>query len=307
LLKNKKIILAGGAGFIGSNIVRSLFSDNEVSVIDNMITGRHENISDMMGHIKFIKDDINNLDMLRVEFQSADYVLHLAALPSVQRSFEDPIFANKNNLDGTLSVLVAAKDCGVRRVVFASSSAIYGDSIDMPLRETVTPRPLSPYAVAKLASEHYCRVFHEVYGLETVALRYFNVFGPGQDPSSEYAAVIPKFINAIKTGKQPLIYGDGEQTRDFVFITDVVKASELACQASNAAGKAFNIATGEATSLNRLIHAVRIAVDTCINPIYSDARSGDIRDSVADISLARRILGYEPKVRIEDGLKALLC
>lgn len=307
MLKNKKIILTGGAGFIGSNIARSLFSDNEVVVIDNMITGRNENISDMTGHIKFIRDDINNLDMLRVEFQSADYVLHLAALPSVHRSFEDPIFANKNNLDGTLSVLVAAKDCGVRRVVFASSSAIYGDSIDMPLRETATPRPLSPYAVTKLASEHYCRVFHEVYGMETVALRYFNVFGPGQNPSSEYAAVIPKFINAIKTGRQPVIYGDGEQTRDFVFVADVVRASILACQASNAAGKTFNIATGKATSLNRLLNAISLAASTRIIPIYSDSRSGDIRDSLADISLARRILGYAPEVRIEDGLRALLC
>ena len=225
----------------------------------------------------------------------------------MHRSFEDPIFANKNNLDGTLSVLVAAKDCGVRRVVFASSSAIYGDSIDMPLRETVTPRPLSPYAVTKLASEHYCRVFHEVYGMETVALRYFNVFGPGQNPSSEYAAVIPKFINAIKTGRQPVIYGDGEQTRDFVFVADVVRASILACQASNSAGKTFNIATGKATSLNRLLNAMSLAASTRIIPIYSDSRSGDIRDSLADISLARRILGYAPEVRIEDGLRALLC
>lgn len=307
MLKNKKIILTGGAGFIGSNIARSLFSDNEVVVIDNMITGGHENISDMTGHIKFIKDDINNQDMLRVEFQSADYVLHLAALPSVQRSFEDPIFANKNNLDGTLSVLVAAKDCGVRRVVFASSSAIYGDSIDMPLRETAMLRPLSPYAVTKLASEHYCRVFHEVYGLETVSLRYFNVYGTGQNPSSEYAAVIPRFINAIKTGSQPVIYGDGEQTRDFVFVADVIMANILACEASNAAGKAFNIATGKATSLNQLLNTLSLAAAKKIIPIYSDSRSGDIKDSVADISLARRILGYEPKVRIEEGLRALLC
>lgn len=305
MLKKRKIVLTGGAGFIGSNTARLLFGDNEIVVIDNLLTGRYENVSDMVDHIKIIKDDVNNLDLLRDEFESADFVLHLAALPFVQRSIDDPISANKNNLDGTLSVLVSARDCGVRRVVFASSSAIYGDSINMPLQEIAVPRPLSPYAVTKLAAEHYCRVFYEVYGLETVALRYFNVFGPGQNPSSEYAAVIPKFINAIKTGRQPVVYGDGEQTRDFVFIDDVVRANILACEASNAAGKVFNIATGEATSLNRLLKVLGGAVAAKINPIYSDARPGDIRHSVADISLARSILGYEPKVRIEEGLRAM--
>ena len=302
LLKNKKIVITGGAGFIGSNLARTLCEENEVIVIDNLLTGHYENISGVADRIRFVRDDVNNLDMLMSEFQSVDYVLHQAALPSVQRSVDDPVTTNRNNIDGMLNVLVAARDCGVKRVVFASSSAIYGDVSEMPLREIAPPKPLRPYAVTKLAGEHYCRVFHEVYRLETVSLRYFNVFGPGQDSSSEYAAVIPKFIKAVKTGGQPVVYGDGKQTRDFVFVADVVRANILACEAPKAAGKAFNIATGKGISLNELLDTLRKITGREIEPIYTDPRHGDIKDSIADITRARKTLSYEPHVEVEDGI-----
>ena len=305
-MKNKLIVITGGAGFIGSNIARSLCEKNEVTVIDNLFTGRCENISDIADRIRFIKEDATNLDMLMREFQFADYVLHQAALPSVLRSVEDPITTNRNNLDSTLNVLIAARDCEVKRLVFASSSAIYGDACQIPVPETASPKPLSPYAVTKLAGEHYCKVFYEVYGLETVSLRYFNVFGPGQDPRSEYAAVIPKFINAIKNDGRPVVYGDGMQTRDFVFVEDVVRANVLACDAPKAAGRIFNIATGEGTSLNQFLDTLRTITGRVIEPIYTDPRRGDIRDSVADISQANNILGYEPHVKMEKGLRVML-
>jgi len=305
LLKNKKIVITGGAGFIGSNLARSLFLDNEVVVIDNLLIGRYENISDIADHIRFVRSDINDLDILKKEFECADYILHQAALASVPGSVDDPISANRNNVDGTLRVLIAARDCEAKRVIFASSSAIYGDASEMPLRETTPPKPLSPYAVTKLAGEHYCRVFHEVYGLETVSLRYFNVFGPGQNPSSDYAAVIPKFVKAAQAGESPTIYGDGEQTRDFVFVQDVVRANILACMAPQAAGKAFNIAAGKGISLNRLLDSLSIIFARRIIPIYADPRPGDIKHSLANISLAKDILGYETKVDIVEGLRAI--
>lgn len=305
MLKNKKIVITGGAGFIGSNLARSLFLDNEVVVIDNLLIGRYENISDIADHIRFVRSDINDLDILKKEFECADYILHQAALASVPGSVDDPISANRNNVDGTLRVLIAARDCEAKRVIFASSSAIYGDASEMPLRETTPPKPLSPYAVTKLAGEHYCRVFHEVYGLETVSLRYFNVFGPGQNPSSDYAAVIPKFVKAAQAGESPTIYGDGEQTRDFVFVQDVVRANILACMAPQAAGKAFNIAAGKGISLNRLLDSLSIIFARRIIPIYADPRPGDIKHSLANISLAKDILGYETKVDIVEGLRAI--
>lgn len=306
MLRNKLIAITGGAGFIGSNLVHSLCPENEVIVIDNLLTGHYENISDIADCIRFIREDVNNLDMLMREFESADYVLHEAALPSVQRSVEDPVTTNRNNIDGTLNVLVAAKNCGVERVIFASSSSIYGDTSQIPVKETSPQRPLSPYAVTKLAGEHYCKIFHEVYGLETVSLRYFNVFGPEQDPGSEYAAVIPKFINLINNGGRPVVYGDGEQTRDFVFVEDVVRANMLACEAPKAAGKIFNIASGKGTSLNKLLDIIGKITDRRIVPIYTDPRRGDIRNSVADISQAREILGYRPQVEIEEGIRTML-
>lgn len=305
-LYNRRIVVTGGAGFIGSNIVRSLCGENDVTVIDNMSTGRRENLRGLEGRIRLVEGDINDINMLKREFESVDYVLHQAALPSVQRSITDPITTNRSNIDGTLAVLVAARDCGVRRVIFASSSAVYGDSPELPKREGSVPRPMSPYAVTKLVGEHYCRVFYEIYGLECVSLRYFNVFGPGQDPASEYAAVIPKFIDAVLSGGQPVVYGDGEQTRDFVYVEDVVRANILACISPGAPGLAINIGTGCATSLNQLLDAIRRVLKTDIRPIYTEPRPGDVRDSVADITLAREVLGYVPEYGLEDGLSEML-
>lgn len=305
-LKNKKVVVTGGAGFIGSNIVRRICEENDVTVIDNMSTGRRKNLLGVEGRIRLVECDINDIEMLGREFESADYVLHQAALPSVQRSVIDPLTTNRSNIDGTLAVLVAARDCGVRRVVFASSSAVYGDSPELPKRESSIPRPMSPYAVTKLVGEQYCRVFYEIYGLECVSLRYFNVFGPGQDPASEYAAVIPKFIDAVLSGSRPVVYGDGEQTRDFVYVDDVVRANILACLSPGAPGLAINIGTGCATSLNRLLDAMGRVLKREIRPIYTEPRPGDVRDSVADISLAREVLGYIPEYGLEDGLNAML-
>lgn len=305
-LKNKKVVVTGGAGFIGSNIIRAICEENDVTVIDNMSTGRRKNLLGVEGRIRLVECDINDIEMLGREFESADYVLHQAALPSVQRSVIDPLTTNRSNIDGTLAVLVAARDCGVRRVVFASSSAVYGDSPELPKRESSIPRPMSPYAVTKLVGEQYCRVFYEIYGLECVSLRYFNVFGPGQDPASEYAAVIPKFIDAVLSGSRPVVYGDGEQTRDFVYVDDVVRANILACLSPGAPGLAINIGTGCATSLNRLLDAMGRVLKREIRPIYTEPRPGDVRDSVADISLAREVLGYIPEYGLEDGLNAML-
>ncbi|MDI9615761.1 MAG: SDR family oxidoreductase [Methanothrix sp.] len=305
-LNDKRIVVTGGAGFIGSNIARALCEENDVTVIDNMSTGRRANLCGLEERIRLVECDINDIKMLKEEFESVDYVLHQAALPSVQRSIMDPMTTNRSNVDGTLAVLVAARDCGVNRVVFASSSAVYGDSPELPKRESSVPRPMSPYAVTKLVGEHYCRVFHEIYGLECVSLRYFNVFGPGQDPASEYAAVIPKFIDAVLSGSQPVVYGDGEQTRDFVYVKDVVRANILACISPRASGLAINIGTGYATSLNRLLDAIRKILKREIRPIYTEPRPGDVRNSVADITLAREVLGYVPEYRLEDGLREML-
>jgi nucleoside-diphosphate-sugar epimerase len=307
LLKDRKIVITGGAGFIGSNLALSLFEDNEVTVIDNLLTGRYENISEIADRLRFIKADIDNLDMLKLEFESADYVLHQAALPSVQRSVVDPITTNRNNIDGTLNVLVAARDCDVKRVVFASSSSVYGDTPELPKVETFTPNPLSPYAVSKLVGEYYCKVFYGIYGLETVALRYFNVFGPRQNPDSQYAAVIPKFIKAIESGERPVMYGDGEQSRDFTYVANVVKANILACEATKAvAGKVMNIACSERISLNNLFRMMKDLLHVEIEPLYSDARPGDIKHSLADITLAKSLLKYEPEYNLKEGLKEMV-
>ncbi len=306
-MRGKRVVITGGAGFIGSNIARALCDENEVSVIDDLSTGRLEKIADILERIRFVKGDIKDIDLLRREFESADYVLHQAALPSVQRSVEDPLAVNAANVDGTLSVLIAARDCGVRRVVYASSSAVYGNTQTLPIKESHALRPASPYAVTKLVGEQYCRVFHELYGLETVSLRYFNVFGPGQDPDSEYAAVIPRFISAILNKKQPVVYGDGEQTRDFVYVGDVVRANIMACESSSAVGEAINIATGKPTSLNRLLAVLARVTSRDIEPVYTGPRPGDVKHSVADISLAGELLGYTPALDLEEGLRRMLC
>lgn len=263
-------------------------------------------MSDIVTSIKFVEANIVHLEILQREFSSADYVIHLAALPSVQRSIDDPIASNNYNIDGTLNVLVAARDCGVEKVVYASSSAIYGDSPELPKRESFNPDPLSPYAVTKLAGEYYCKLFYNLYGLKTVSLRYFNVFGPRQDPHSDYAAVIPKFIEAFSKGHKPTIFGDGEQTRDFVYVGDIIRANLLACQSDLAAGKVVNIASGTKTSLNQLVAILGEIFNKDVDAVYAKLRQGGVQHSLADISEAKALLGYEPKYGLENGLKEMI-
>ncbi len=296
-----KVIVTGGAGFIGSNLAEELARKHEVTVIDNLSTGRMENINSFIRKINFIRGSITDLNMLKDAFSGADTVFHQAAIPSVQRSVDSPLASNEANVDGTLNVLVAARDCGVRKVVYASSSSAYGNTPTLPKREEMKPSPLSPYAVSKLAGEYYCRAFSEVYGLRAACLRYFNVFGPRQDPNSQYAAVIPRFITRILAGQPPVIYGDGEQTRDFTFVQDVVKANILAMETQGEG--VFNVACGRRVSLNELAERIMRITGIQVAPVYEAARPGDVRDSLADISEARRELGYEPGYDLDAGLR----
>ena len=305
-------LVTGGGGFIGSALVREILRrGDQVRVVDNFLTGRRENLSEVAGRIELHELDITDLDRLAPAFQGVDFVLHQAALNSIPRSVSNPVNSNRNNVDGTLNVLVAARDAGVKRVVSASSSTVYGETLTLPKRESMIPAPVSPYGVTKYAGELYAKVFTHVYGLETVSLRYFNVFGPRQDPASPYSGVFSKFITALLAGKQPTIFGDGEQSRDFTFVDNVVEANLLACTAPSAAGDVFNIAVGERHSLNQTIellcriiakqNAAKLA--TAIRPIYAPPRAGDIRHSQADISAARERLGYNPKILFEEGLE----
>jgi len=296
-----KIIVTGGAGFIGSNLAEELLKRHEVTVIDDLSTGRIENLESIMGKIDFIRGSITDIELLKREFAGADTIFHQAAIASVQSSVDNPVASNEANISGTLNVLVAARDCKVRKVVYASSSAAYGNDPVLPKREEMRPNPLSPYAVSKLAGEYYCQAFSEVYGLKTACLRYFNVYGPRQDPNSQYAAVIPRFITRISAGKAPVIYGDGEQTRDFAFVQDVVKANILAMEGP--AEGVFNVACGCRVSLNELAAKIMRIAKMSIAPVYEAARPGDVRDSLADISRARRELGYEPEYDLEMGLQ----
>jgi len=294
----QKLAITGGAGFIGSNLAEALAEENEVVVLDDLSTGKLGNLAGIKA--KLVKGSITDLELLKRTFEDVDCVFHLAAVASVQKSVEDPIRTNQVNIYGTLNVLLAARDAGVKRVVFASSSAVYGDDPQLPKREDMMPKPCSPYAVAKLAGEQYSKVFEELYGLEATSLRFFNVFGPKQDPSSEYSGVISRFIAAALNGRKPTIFGDGEQTRDFVYVADVVRALILA-ESSSKTG-IFNVARGENVSLNRLLRM--IARDAGIEAAarYGPPRPGDIMHSLADITKAQAI-GYSPRWSIEEGLR----
>ncbi|MDN7025422.1 SDR family oxidoreductase [Methanoculleus sp. FWC-SCC1] len=297
-----RYIVTGGSGFIGSNLADELAREHDVVIIDNISTGRRVNSEHLLEneHVTFAEGSVTDLALLQDLFAGADGVFHQAAIPSVPRSVNDPISSNEANVTGTLNVLVAAKDCGVRKVVAASSSSVYGDTPVLPKHEGMQPNPLSPYAVSKLADEYYGKVFSELYGIQTVFLRYFNVFGPRQDPNSEYAAVIPKFITRLLENRPPTIYGDGGQTRDFTFVRDVVQANIRAME-SDAEG-VFNIACGRRISLNDLAATLMDIIGVRVDPVYEPARAGDVRDSLADISRAREAFGYDPQYTVEEGL-----
>ena len=300
-------LVTGGAGFIGSNIVEELLKRGEkVRVLDNFSTGKRENILPFLDRIELIEGDIRSYHIVREAVDGVDFVLHQAALPSVPRSIKDPITTNEVNVGGTLNILNAALDAGVKRVVYASSSSIYGNSEVLPKREDMTPNPMSPYAVSKLAGEKYCQVFSEIYGLETVCLRYFNVFGPRQDSNSQYSAVIPKFIAAMKKGERPTIYGDGKQSRDFTYVANVVEANLLACQVNSALGEVFNIACGKRYSLLGLVSKLNEIFGNNIEPIFTEPRKGDVRHSLASIVKAKKLIGYNPSVGFEQGLRKVV-
>jgi nucleoside-diphosphate-sugar epimerase len=304
------VLVTGGGGFIGSHLVEALIQRGaSVRALDNLTTGNPANLAGVLGPpearrtFTFIKGDITDRQTVRKAIEGVEYVLHQAALPSVQRSVEDPVTSNLVNVVGTLNVLVAAQEAKVRRVVYASSSSVYGDSPQSPKVESMPANPLSPYAVSKLAAEAYCRAFTRVYGLETVSLRYFNVFGPRQDPNSLYAAVLPRFIEALLGKKQPVIYGDGTQSRDFTYIENVVQANLLALDAVAVGGEVFNIACGESVTLKAVLQCLAEFSNQAVEPEYQAPRAGDIKHSLADISKAGRMLGYRPVIPFREGLK----
>ncbi len=335
-------LVTGGGGFIGSHLVEALLSrDNQVRILDNFSTGRRENLNDLIhrydlipdrdyiwtdspppsSHNKYrltiIEGDIRNLDSCRKATEGATYVLHQAALPSVPRSIADPLTTHEVNVNGTLNLLLAARDAGIERFVYASSSSVYGDSPTLPKVETMIPRPLSPYAGSKLMGEYYCQIFNHVWGLSTICLRYFNVYGPRQDPISPYAAVIPKFIDALQKDQPPVIYGDGEQSRDFTFIDDCVQANLLACQAQFDRGFSMpnidqigkwimNIAYGHRVTLNQLYRELCSLLNSNVAPCYAEPRPGEVRHSLADIQRAKNLLNYQPRVSIQEGLRKTL-
>ena len=295
-------LVTGGAGFIGSHLAEELVRRGHgVRVADSLITGKRSNLDKIPG-IEFIEGDLADLDFAKKAANGCEYVLHQAAIPSVPRSVKDPITSNRANVDGTLNMLVAARDAGVRRLIFAASSSAYGDTPTLPKHEGMPVGPLSPYALQKVIGEQYLRMFTRLYGLETVSIRYFNVFGPRQDPSSPYSGVISVFATALLDNRPPTIYGDGEQTRDFTYVANVVDGVLRACEAPNASGEIINVATGGRISLNRLFYAMRDLVGGTLEPLYVEPRMGDVRDSQADIHKAKALLGYEPVVSFEDGL-----
>ena len=300
----RKVLVTGGAGFIGSHLVRALLErGDEVRVLDNYSTGNRGNLGGLRRDVEMIEGELRSYERVYAAVRGVDLVFHQGALPSVPRSVQDPLTTSAVNVEGTLNVLLASRDEKVKRVIFASSSSVYGSAGDLPRRETQSPDPISPYAVAKLAAERYCVSFSRVYDLETVVLRYFNVFGPHQDPRSQYAAVVPRFVTAVHRGEAVPIYGDGEQLRDFTYVDNVVEANLLAAEAAEASGAVLNIATGDATSVNELADSIGRAVGTPVRKEHLAPRPGDVRDSWADIGAARRLLGYEPRVRLVEGLR----
>ena len=298
-----RYLVTGGAGFIGSNTVDELVHrGHSVVVLDDLSAGKEENLADVRSKITFVKGSINDTEAIQKAIHQAEYVIHLAARASVPRSVKDPLETNRVNVEGTLNVLVAARDNRVKRFVFAASSSAYGETPELPKAEAMEPKPISPYGVSKYVGELYASVFCRCYGLETVCLRYFNIFGPRQDPDSPYSGVLSRFATAFLADEPPLVYGDGEQTRDFTFVKSAVQANLLACEADNASGKVFNIGTGNQVSLNQTLQLLRSISGKQLQARYDPPRAGDIRDSQADITQAREVLGYSPTVGFEEGL-----
>lgn len=296
-------LVTGGAGFIGSHIAAALLEQgHHVRILDNYSTGRRENVAPLAGRVEILEGDLRCPADCRRACEGIDIVFHQAAVPSVPKSVEDPVTSHESNIDGTFNLLQAARVAKVRRVIYAASSSAYGDTPALPKHEDQLPQPLSPYAVQKLTGEHYCRVFSECFGLETVSLRYFNVFGPRQDPQSQYAAAIPAFVTAILGDRRPVIYGDGEQTRDFTYIDNVVHANILAAGAPGVRGEVLNIACGERISINRIVAQINRHLGKEIRPEYAPPRPGDVRHSQADIRRARERIGFEPRVLFDEGL-----
>ena len=298
-----RVLVTGGGGFIGSHLVERLLRDgHSVRVLDNFATGRRENLLPFLADIELVEGDLQSYERANIAVRDVDLVLHQAALPSVPRSVQDPLTSNASNVIGTLNILLAARDSGVERVVFASSSSVYGANRTLPKVEELSPEPISPYAVAKLAGEGYCRSFHHVYGLETVALRYFNVFGPRQDLLSQYASVVPNFITALREGRPLTIFGDGEQSRDFTYVGNVVEANVLAMSAAEVSGRVYNIACGRRITVNRLVGELEELMGAEARLVYAEERPGEVRDSLADIGRARAELGYSPSTELREGL-----
>ncbi len=300
----RHFLVTGGAGFIGSHLVHALAARGErVRVLDNFSTGKRENLADVADAVDLIEGDLRNPDDCRRACEGIDVILHEGALPSVPKSVEDPLASHQCNIDGTFNILLAARDAGVQRVVYAASSSAYGDTPTLPKIEDMAPSPLSPYAVNKLVGEYYCKTFYDCFGLQTLSLRYFNVFGPRQDPTSQYAAAIPAFVTAILRDEPPTIYGDGEQTRDFCHVDNVVHANLLAADAAETHGEVLNLACGERVTVNQIIAAINKILGKSVEPNHVEPRAGDVKHSLADITLAKNVIGYEPKVMFEQGLE----
>jgi UDP-glucose 4-epimerase len=300
----QRFLVTGGAGFIGSNLCRKLVKEGcFVRVIDNLITGKLSNLADVMNKIEFVQADMGDPAAAASAMKNIDVVLHQGAVPSVPRSVDDPLTTHKHCVDATFTLLMAARDAGVKRFVYAASSSAYGDTPTLPKTEDMLTNPLSPYAVAKLVGEYYCSVFFKVYGLQTISLRYFNVFGPYQDPTSQYAAAIPAFVTSVIKNVSPTVYGDGEQSRDFTFIDNVVHANLSAARAKKLSGEVVNIACGQRITVNEIIRLINKILGKSVQPKYEPTRPGDVKHSLASIELAKKVIGYEPVVSFGDGLE----